>query len=110
MIVHATGGYETGEWLTADTYLDSYYIDESTEEGAILASKVIALFPYYTLNIVDGVLTDVTERDKTPEEAAPAPKTPEEIRIETLEAENFALQTRLADVELALIEIFGGAA
>ncbi|MEV5028492.1 hypothetical protein [Paenibacillus sp. LPE1-1-1.1] len=114
MIVHANGGYETGAWLTSDTYPDSHYIDESTVEGAALAAKVIALFPYYTLNIVDGVLTDVTQRDKTQEETdaenAPAPKSAEEQRIETLESENAALQTRLADVELALIELFGGVA
>lgn len=105
MIVHADGGYEIGSWLTADTYPDTYFIDDETE----LSAKILALYPYYTLDIVDGVLIDVVPRDKTPEEEAaenaPVPKT-----IETLEAENTALQSRLADVELALIELFGGVA
>ncbi|OME86935.1 hypothetical protein BK120_08405 [Paenibacillus sp. FSL A5-0031] len=110
MIVHADGGYEIGSWLTADTYPDSYFIEDETD----LAAKILARYPYYTLDIVDGALIDVTPRDKTPEEeaaeSAPAPKSPEQISIETLEAENTALQSRLADVELALIEIFGGVA
>ncbi|WP_141500978.1 hypothetical protein [Paenibacillus luteus] len=112
MIVFSDGNYETGDWLTADTYPERECF--VVEEGSELAAKVIALYPYYTLDIVDNVLVDVTPRDKTPEEEAaenaPAPKSPEQIRIETLEYENTALQTRLADVELALIEIFGGVA
>lgn len=37
------------------------------------------------------------------------PKTAEQIRIEQLEAENADLQLRLADVEVAIIDLFGGA-
>ncbi|MGG4142953.1 hypothetical protein ABEW34_07455 [Paenibacillus algorifonticola] len=103
MIVHANGSYETGEWLTADTYPDAYFVADGTE----LAVKVQALYPYYTFVIVDGVLVDVAERAKTPEEeAALLPqKSLEELRIESLEADNVALMTALADVYEQLIAL-----
>ncbi|ANY67745.1 hypothetical protein BBD42_15680 [Paenibacillus sp. BIHB 4019] len=103
MIVHANGSYETGEWLTADTYPNAYYIADDSE----LAAKVRTLYPYYTLVTENGALIDVTERAKTPEEeAALLPqKSPEELRIESLEADNVALMTALADVYEQLIAI-----
>jgi len=100
MIVFDDGNYETGEWLTAETYPNR--VAYVVEEGSELAGKVKALYPYFTLNVVDGVLVDVTPRDKTQEEIdaenTPPPKTAEQLRIEELE-------TQLADIQLALAEI-----
>lgn len=88
MIVFENGNYETGDWLTVETYPErvSYVV----EEGSELAIKIATLYPYYTLNIVDGILIDVIEREKTQAEIdaenAPAPKTADQLRIEQLEA------------------------
>lgn len=112
MILHVNGSYEIGDWLTRETYPNSHFIDENTSEGAALAAKILKLSPYFTLDIIDGRLVNVTQRDKTPEEIdaenAPAPKTTEQLRIEELEGQNASLLTRLGDVEIALIELFGG--
>jgi hypothetical protein len=102
MIVHADGGYEIGSWLTAETYPNAFYIEDESE----LAAKVIALYPYFTLNIVDGVFADVIPRDKTQEEIdqenAPPPKTADQLRIEQLEDENamMALEVATANIRL----------
>jgi len=100
MIVFDDGNYETGDWLTAETYPER--VAYVVEEGSELATKIIGLYPYFTLNIVDGVLIDVTARQKTQAEIdaenAPPPKTAEQLRIEQLE-------TQLADIQLALAEI-----
>ncbi|WP_028609740.1 hypothetical protein [Paenibacillus harenae] len=105
MILHANGSYDRADWHTeefcAERYPNSHFIDESTEEGAALATKILS-FPYFSI-ITDeeGNLSDVVERDPTPEEieAQKPVKTPEQLRIEQLEAE-------LADVQLALAELF----
>jgi hypothetical protein len=101
MIVFEDGNYETGYWLTAESYPERVCYE--VEEGSELALKIAALYPFYTLDIVDGVLVDVTEREKTQEEIdaenAPAPKTAEQLRIEELESQ-------LADIQLALAENF----
>lgn len=101
MIVFNNGNYETGDWLTAESYPErECYV---VEEGSELAEKIKANYPFYTLDIVDGVLVDVTPREKTAEEIAaenaPPPKSADQLRIEQLEAE-------LADVQLALAELF----
>lgn len=98
MIVFNDGNYETGDWLTAETYPERVcYV---VEEGSELAAKIAALYPYYTLNIVDGALVDVTPREKTPEEieAEKPKKTPEQLRIEQLEADKAALEAQLAQL------------
>ncbi|WP_138756534.1 hypothetical protein [Paenibacillus sinopodophylli] len=106
MIVHADGGYETGAWLTAETYPSSYFIEDQSE----LADKVKVLYPYYTLDVVDGVLVDVTARAKTPEEiefeSMPPLKTVEQLRIDQLE-EQLALQQTVIDA-LVLDALGGG--
>lgn len=113
MIVHQNGSYEYAEWHTpefaASAYPDSFYVDESTEEGAALAEKIAGL-RYFNLVVVDGVLTDVVERVPTPEEeAATQPqKTPEQLRIEQLESDNLALMTALADVYEQLLALQTG--
>lgn len=100
MIVFDNGNYETGDWLTAETYPGrvAYVVDEDSE----LSDKVKKLYPYFTMVIVDGVLVDVTPREKTPEEIAaenaPPPKTSEQLRIEQLEADNQSLLLAVADL------------
>lgn len=101
MIVFDNGNYETGDWLTVETYPER--VTYVVEEGSELAAKIASLYPFYTLDVVDGVLVDVTPREKTQEEIdaenAPKPKTAEQLRLEELE-------TQLADIQLALAEIF----
>lgn len=111
MIVFDNGNYETGDWLTAETYPERvcYVIDEKSE----LAKKIFDMYPYFTMNVVDGVIVGVTPREKTPEEIAaenapkpPAPKTADQLRIEALETENAQLKLDMADVQLALADLF----
>jgi hypothetical protein len=100
MIIHVDGNYETGSWLSAATYPDAFFIDETTETGSTLAEKIIGLYPYYTLEVEDGQLVDVFVRDKTPEELEAENALPlltkEQLRIEQLEAENAKLITYIA--------------
>ncbi|WP_138751846.1 hypothetical protein [Paenibacillus sinopodophylli] len=106
MIIHADGGYETGAWLSAETYPNSHFIDDNSALG----DKVKALYPYYTLDVVAGVLVDVTARAKTPEEIefeSMLPlKTAEQLRIDQLE-EQLALQQTVIDA-LVLDALGGG--
>lgn len=99
MIVFEDGNYETGDWLTAETYPER--ISYEVEEGSELAAKIVANYPYYTLDVVDDVLVDVTIREKTQEEIdkenAPAPKTADQLRIEQLENEQAALILALVE-------------
>lgn len=109
MIVYPDGNIETGPWLTAATYPEKtyYVVDESTPAGAALRDKILDLHPYYTINVVGNELVDVTAREKTPEEVAaeqPAPQPPD--RITKLEAENAQLKLDMADVQLALADLF----
>lgn len=104
MIVHANGSYETGDWLTADTYPGSHFIDESKVAGIVLAEKIRNLYAtqsgaYYTLVIENGVLVDVVPRAKTPEEIAAenaSPPSPD-VRISELEQTVAALTQILTE-------------
>lgn len=113
MIVRPNGKYESNSFFPNVNWYenepDNYVVDETTEEGAALAEKIKSLFPYYTLNIVDGVLVDVTEREKTQEEIdaenVPLPQpepTAEQLRIEQLEAENAMMALEVANANIRL--------
>lgn len=106
MIVHHDGSYERADWHTAEfaatNYPDSYWIDETTEDGAALAAKIIELYPYYNLIVdADGVLTDVEQRDPTAEELAAAEpkKTEAQRRIDELETANAQLQSAVSQAQ-----------
>jgi len=110
MLVFENGVYEIGYWLNANSYPDSaipyYILDSDVEEQKELMDTIQRLRPYFTLEIVEGKIVSVTERDKTPEEIeqenTPPPKTAEQIRIEQLEAENADLwyDTMLKDARI----------
>jgi hypothetical protein len=112
MVVFEDGNYETGYWLTAESYPERVCYE--VEEGSELALKIVALYPFYTMDIVDGVLVDVTEREKTQEEIdaenAPPPKTEEQLRIEQLESDNASLLLAVADLYEQVILLQGGGA
>jgi hypothetical protein len=95
LLIFESGAYETGYWLHEGTYPDStepyYIVDCGTEEGAGLAAKIKQFHPYFTLHVVEGELVNVLPREKTQEEIdkenEPTPKTDEQLKIESLEAE-----------------------
>lgn len=97
MIVFNDGNYETGDWLTAETYPErTCYV---VAEGSVLAKKIATLYPFYTLIILDGELIDVMPRTKTPEEIAAEnarPPSPD-VRIAELEQTVAALTQILAE-------------
>ncbi|MGO4543219.1 hypothetical protein AB4Z29_00265 [Paenibacillus sp. 2TAB23] len=109
LVVHKNGSYESSDWLSAETYPDSHFVDTKTDEGKELASKVVELYPFYQLVVEDGVLIDVEPRDRTPEEIeaenAPSPKTAEQIRIEQLEGQLAAQQ---AVIDALVLDALGG--
>jgi len=104
MIVFEDGNYETGSWLTAASYPERVCYE--VEEGSELATKIISLYPYCTLNIVGGQLIDVTQREKTLAEIvaenSPPPKTAEQLQFEQLESENALMALDLIDTQIAL--------
>jgi hypothetical protein len=63
MIVRANKGYETREDIPNKNWYESqanYIVDETTDEGKLLAEKIKSNFPYYDLVVSGGELTDVT--------------------------------------------------
>lgn len=96
--------YETGYWLSPESYPDKvcYLVDEGSEEGKTLSTKIQALYPYFTIEVEEGELLDVVEREKTQEEIdaenAPPPKTADQIKIEQLEDESVSNMMALAEV------------
>ncbi|ANY67591.1 hypothetical protein BBD42_14740 [Paenibacillus sp. BIHB 4019] len=110
MIVWKDGNYETGSWLTAESYegSDHYFIDEATDEGEALAVKLQRLYPYFKLIVENGELKDVEPREKTAEELAalnaPLSKTLEQKRIEQLEVSNLALMEVVAELYEKVID------
>lgn len=109
LVVHKNGSYDSADWLTPETYPDSFFVDTTTADGTELANKVFALFPYYTLIAEDGVLIDVEQRDKTSEEIerenTSPPKTPEQLQIDQLENQLAAQQ---AVIDALLLDALGG--
>jgi hypothetical protein len=63
MIVRSDGNYEihedkpSGNWY--ENQSDNYVIDETTNEGKLLADKIKSNYPYYDLIVENGELTDV---------------------------------------------------
>lgn len=108
MLVFEDGVYETGYWLSKDSYPAAVcYVIEADSE---LAAKIRTLYPYFTLVVENGELVGVTARDKTQEEIdrenAPPPKTPEQIRIEQLENKLAASEQSNLDTMDALFDIY----
>ncbi|MGG1635013.1 hypothetical protein [Paenibacillus sp. NRS-1760] len=102
------GTYETGDWLTVKTYPDRECYE--VEEGSELAMKIVSLYPFYTMEIIDGVLVDVTPREKTQEEIdkenTPPPKTVDQLRIEQLENELALSKKSNLDTMDAVFDIY----
>lgn len=100
MFIHTDGSIESGKWHTRDLYPDSYYIDENTSSGQVLATKATEYHPYVRYNVVNGEIVDVQRRDKTPEEIeqenAPKPKT----EVELLQEQVAQLTAMLGDLIL----------
>lgn len=72
MIVREDRTYEIN-WRYPDTnWTDEtdgvYVVDETTPEGQALAEKIMSLFPYFDLVVVDGQLVDVVENEELREE------------------------------------------
>lgn len=70
---------------------DNFVVDETTEEGATLAAKIVAAHPFYHFVLDEkGRLIDIDPYEPTAEERnaiyPPPPKSPEQQRIEALEA------------------------
>lgn len=114
ILIFEDGTYEVGAWLHENSYPDSvlayYIVDDGTEVGAELFQKIVNLYPYFTLTVVDGELWDVEQREKTPEEIeqenAPPPKTAEQIKIEQLEGKLAASEQSNLDTMDALFDIY----
>ncbi|OME79070.1 hypothetical protein BK120_22480 [Paenibacillus sp. FSL A5-0031] len=114
LLIFEDGTYEVGEWLHTESYPDSlmpyYIVDYGTKEGATLAAKILQLYPYFTLTVVDGVLRDVMKREKTQEEIdkenTPPPKTMEQLRIEQLENELALSKKSNLDTMDAVFDIY----
>ncbi|MGO4184621.1 hypothetical protein AB4Z17_25925 [Paenibacillus sp. TAF43_2] len=110
MLVFHDGNYEVGYWLHSQSYPDSdmpyYILDLADESDKALAVTIEQLFPFVSLDIEDGKIVNVTEREKTQEEIdrenAPAPKTAEQIRIEQLEDENAMMALEVANTNIRL--------
>jgi len=101
MIVHADGSWERAEWHTAETYPNSYFIDESTDDGKALADKIAAT-RYYDLLFADNELVDIIEREPTAEEieASKPQKSAGQIHIEQLEDESAMLSLELINTQI----------
>lgn len=89
--------YPNSNWYENEP--ENYIIDETTEEGAALAAKVVASYPFY--NIVlddDGNLIDVEpyEPSKEEYEAIYPPREPTETEV---------LGQQLVDRELEALEL-----
>lgn len=72
--------------IQTDTYLKGYFfINETTEEGKLLAQKIIENYPYFDFVLdEEGNLIDVTLTEKlVPEPVTPVPTSEE--RLEALE-------------------------
>ena len=105
MIILSDGNFETNSLFpNTDWYNEgNEVIDETTEEGRLLAEKIMTLFPAYTIvRNAEGKIIDVVDdpvkreqlRQQEEQEAQESPPTLEE-RIQALE-------------ELELMRIFGG--
>lgn len=71
MIVKPDGSYETrADYPNTNWHTDHpeyFVIDETTQEGRILADKIMAWFPYYTLTTDGNRVADVTQGQKPAE-------------------------------------------
>ena len=103
MILHKDGSYETGAWHTPETYPDSYFIDENTETGKVLAAKLVQFYPYVKVTIsIAGEVTDVQQREKTPEEIEEENKPQPKERIDIVEDEAAALALEPMETQIRL--------
>lgn len=109
LAVHRNGSFDLADWITEDMYPNSYKIDETTPEGAIIFQKLNEYAPYLTLVTEDGILIDVIARSATPEEEAaanaPLPKTDEQLLIEQLLSQTAAQQ---AAIDSLVMDALGG--
>lgn len=105
MILYADGNFETNTLFPdTDWYNEgNEVIDETTEDGRVLAEKITALYPAYTLvrdsqgkiiDVVDDPVKREQLRQQEEQEATEVPPTLEE-RVQALE-------------ELELMRLFGG--
>lgn len=87
MIARIDGSYEKNSiHLNKNWYKnepDNFVIDETTEEGKVLANKIIENYPFYDLVIEDSQLVDITPWDSISYTAIPSLITTEGICVIT---------------------------
>ncbi len=101
MIVRQDKTYETCSMYPNSNWYEgeaNYVVDETTEEGQVLAQKIIEHAPYMKLVVEDGQLVDVTPTER------PDPS----IVNEPIDEEKIAMAEAIIDLESRISALEGG--